>query len=108
MLFSRMRDVEVMHALRDGYLAGAGAVPGTTRSLHWRFVPERPGTKTGIRAANPDPGEGVRVRFIDATDGVTPRLYFDQESTACLGYLASADPGRDLDDLRAFWAAPAG
>jgi hypothetical protein len=50
----------------------------------------------------------VRVRFIDAEDGLTPRLYFDQDSTACLGYLATGDPTRDLDDLRSFRATPPG
>ncbi|WP_214408086.1 hypothetical protein [Pseudonocardia lacus] len=109
-LFSRLLTVELLHDLRGTFLQGPYAVPGSVRSLRWKYRADPPGAKTGIPADNPERGEGVRVRFLEqADDGSTiPRLYFDQDSTASNGVIASVDPDADLDDLRSYWAAPTG
>ncbi|MCO1655265.1 hypothetical protein [Pseudonocardia humida] len=106
-LFSRMLTVDLLHDLRRSFLEGPYAVPGSVRSLRWKYRAEPPGAKTGIPADSAERGEGVRVRYIDA-DGSIPRLYFDQDSTASSGFIVAVDPARDLDDLRSFWAAPPG
>ncbi|WP_214408085.1 hypothetical protein [Pseudonocardia lacus] len=104
-LFSRMLTVDLLHDLRGSFVEGPYAVPGTVRSLRWKYRADPPGTKTGIPADSPERGEGVRVRYIDA-NGMVPRLYFDQDSTASSGFIVAVDPDADLDDLRSFWAAP--
>lgn len=108
-LFNRMLNADVIRDLRRGFVAGRLAEPGSVRSLRWRYVEGRPGTRTGIPEGQDDPGEGVRVRFVDP-EGV-PRLYFDQDSSGCTGYLALAEPtgddNADLEALRSFWADPA-
>jgi hypothetical protein len=108
-LFTKVLTADAMRGLRDGFLAGQLAEPGTVRSLRWRYVEGRPGARTGIPPDENDPGEGVRVRYVD-NEGV-PRLYFDQDSSACIGYLALAEPTgddeADLEALRSYWANPA-
>jgi hypothetical protein len=108
-LFNRMLTADVMRDLRRGFVEGRLAEQGSVRSLRWRYVDGRPGTRTGVPAGQDDPVEGVRVRFVDP-EGV-PRLYFDQDSSGCTGYLALAEPtgndDADLETLRSFWADPA-
>jgi hypothetical protein len=103
-----MRTVEVMRDQRRGVVAGEGAQPGTVVSVRWRYAAGRADTHAGIPPGGTDRGEGVRVRFVDR-DGV-PRLYFDQDSSGCIGELTLARPTgndrTDLEELRTFWADP--
>lgn len=103
-LFVRMVDVDALRALRDGFVQGNGAQPGSTSTARWDFVPGPPGAKDGLEISDPAQGQGVRVRFVDERG--TPRLYFDQDATLALSFLASVDPARDGDALRDYWATP--
>jgi hypothetical protein len=104
-MFTAMLNADVMDDLRQTFLSGAVAEEGSVVSLRWRYTDSG---RIGIPAANPDRGEGTRVRYVD--DQGDPRLYFDQEATAVNGFLAlvepSGDPTADLDELRAFWMDP--
>jgi hypothetical protein len=108
-VFTRMVTPDVMREQRRGVVEGQEAEPGTVVSVRWRYVAGRPGTRAGVPDGQNDPGEGVRVRFVDR-EGV-PRLYFDQDSSGCTGELALTRPTgndlADLDALRSFWANPA-
>ncbi len=89
---------------RDGHIRAEGPQPvaATVRSLRWRSVPGRPGARTGI----PDRGEGTRVRFLDHQGDEW--LYFDRHGRRQYALLATPEPAHDPDDLRAYWADPAG
>jgi hypothetical protein len=103
-LFVRVTDADALYALRDGFERGTGALPGTTTATNWDFVAG--GVKDGLEISDPNPGQGVRVRYTDERG--TPRLYFDQEATLALSFLANVDPARDGEALLAYWADPLG
>jgi hypothetical protein len=104
-IFQEMRSPDLALRVRESYLSGEVLVePTSVRSLRWRSVPDQPGVKTGIRAENPDQGEGLRIRFRDQQG--KSWLYFDLEGTGLQAYLASPDPARDVDDLRTYWIDP--
>jgi hypothetical protein len=107
-LFTAMFTAEAMRGVRDVHLDGALATPGSTRSLRWKFVPGRPGVRTGIPTQRAEQGDGVRIRFLDQRG--QPQLYFDQDAVACHALLGlsdlSTDPAADLDVLRSYWADP--
>jgi hypothetical protein len=108
-LFSKLLSIDIMRDLRASFLEGPYAESDSIRSLRWKYVAGRPGVRTGIAPERADAGEGIRVRYVDE-EGV-PRLYFDQDSCACAGFIALVEPTgddrADLDALRAYWADPA-
>ncbi|TWF74370.1 hypothetical protein FHX44_11250 [Pseudonocardia hierapolitana] len=106
--FSRMIAPDAMRDRRQDIVLGRQARPGTVVSVRWRYVAGGTDIRAGIPAGKGDRGEGVRARYVDR-EGV-PRLYFDQDATACTGALTLTRPsgnGRaDLEELRTFWADP--
>jgi hypothetical protein len=108
-VFSRMATPDAMRDRRQDIVLGRQAQPGTVVvSVRWRYVAGGTDTRAGIPAGQTDRSEGVRARYVDP-EGV-PRLYFDQDATACTGDLTLAPPTgndrADLEELRDFWADP--
>jgi hypothetical protein len=108
-VFSRMVTADAMRDQRRAIVAGQDARAGTVVSVRWRYVGDRSETRAGIPPSEEDRGEGVRVRFVDR-EGV-PRLYFDQDSSACTGDIAltrtTGNNRADLEALRTYWSDPA-
>lgn len=108
-VFEKMLSGDVMRDLRAGFLGGTQAAPGTiVRSLRWKYVPDRPGARTGIPPTSRETGNGTRIRFVHESGMAL--LYFDDDTTHCIGMLglpeSTGDPQADLDVLRAYWADP--
>jgi hypothetical protein len=104
--FQSMFTADRVRAIRSAYQRAEGGQPvaETVRSLRWRSVPGRPRAKAGIPGGSRDPGDGIRVRFLDP-DGYK-WLYFDVDRGLQYALLATPDPAHSAEDLRAFWAEP--
>lgn len=78
--FARFPDLQELLSVRDEYATQLGVVPGTRRVGGW--TPS-------------DPGQGADhtnqlIEFVSSDDG-DAKLYYDQESSRCLGILTHAD-----------------
>jgi hypothetical protein len=101
-IFKKMLTPDAVAELRRSFQRGdAGAKPGSVRSLRWESVPGQPGVRVGVAGGRP--GEGTRVRFLDAETGYA-RLYFDVDATGVAVFLGTQSPDQTL--LRAYWADP--
>ncbi|GAA0937057.1 hypothetical protein [Pseudonocardia zijingensis] len=109
-VFTRTVTPEAMRERRQDVLAGRDARAGTVVSVRWRYAGQGQATRAGIPPRENARGEGVRVRFVDREGAA--RLYFDQDSTACIGDITSTRPdagsGADQEALRRYWSDPAG